>query len=156
MPDKKPTYREINGTTRVGDFLRKLGKSDMLKSVLQAGSNYGIPFLDIVGDMITTSSELDEKEKAHALKLLEYDITEAKEISKRWSNDMLSDSFLSKNVRPLILLYSWGLITVMIFFKDEINTAYITLIEGLAITVNLAYFGGRSWIKHKKIKNGNV
>ena len=150
--EKKPSYREINGTTRVGDFLRKIGQSDFLENIVRVAKERGLPFLSIVEDFITENKEIKLAEKNYALKLLEYDLNEAKEISSRWSADMLSDSFLSKNIRPLVLIYCWLLITVMIFFKNEINAAYITLIEGLAITVNAAYFGSRAFEKIVNIK----
>lgn len=148
----KPTYKEQNGTTRVGDFLRAIGKSDLLKSIVDSAKKMGVPFLDVVQDILLKNEELSKAEKEHALKILQYDITEAQEISKRWTSDMLSDSFLSKNIRPIILLYSWVLITMMIFFRNEINEAYIKLIETIAFAVNIAYFGGRSVTKMFKLK----
>ena len=152
MPTEKPTYKELNGTTRIGDFLRKLGKSDFLSSVFKTAENLGVPFIDIIGDILLANKEISEADKLKAIELIKFDIEEAKEVSKRWSNDMLSDSFLSKNIRPMVLIYSWILITLMIFFKNEINEAYITLIQGLAISVNVAYFGGREISKITKIK----
>ena len=44
-------------------------------------------------------------DKEEALKLLEMDIVEMQEVSKRWSSDMSSDSWLSKNVRPMMLIF---------------------------------------------------
>lgn len=151
-PGKK-TYREINGSTRVGDFLRKIGRSDILADVISLAKNSGLPFLDVVGDVLLRNKDIAEADQRMAFSLLERDIKESAEISARWSNDMLSDSWLSKNIRPLVLVYSWILISIMIFFKNEINDAYIVLVQGLAISVNVAYFGGREWSKVIKLKN---
>ncbi len=114
--EKKPSYKDINGTTRVGDFLRSIGQSQILESALKIATTGGLGIFDVVRELITKSKEIGESERVYALKMLDYDIQEQEEISKRWNSDMVSDSFLSKNVRPLILLYSWFLISLMIFF----------------------------------------
>ena len=78
-----------------------------------------------------------------------------KEISKRWSEDMASDSFLSKNVRPLTLIFLI-ISTVLIIFIDsgmidfEVNKRWISLLETVLMIVIGAYFGGRSFEKIKK------
>jgi len=78
-----------------------------------------------------------------------------KEISKRWSEDMASDSFLSKNVRPLTLIFLI-ISTVLIIFIDsgmidfQVNERWISLLETVLIIVIGAYFGGRSFEKIKK------
>ena len=99
------------------------------------------------------SKDLTELELKHSLSLLEFDLKENEEITKRHNSDMLSDSWLSKNVRPLILIYSWVLISIMIFFKNEIEMAYINMIQVLAVTVNSFYFGSRAYNKFQQIKN---
>lgn len=148
MPENKPTYKEENGTTRVGDFLRKIGKSDFLQTVVEFAKSSGLPFLDVVGEFITSSKEMEQFEIQLALKELEKDIEASKEISNRWKNDMISDSWLSKNIRPMVLIYSWVLITGMIILytnvtESFINDPFIILVGNLAISVNVAYFGGR-------------
>ena len=78
-----------------------------------------------------------------------------KEISKRWSEDMASDSFLSKNVRPLTLIFLI-ISTVLIIFIDsgmidfKVNERWISLLETVLMIVIGAYFGGRSFEKIKK------
>lgn len=78
-----------------------------------------------------------------------------KEISKRWSEDMASDSFLSKNVRPLTLIFLI-ISTVLIIFIDsgmidfQVNERWISLLETVLMIVIGAYFGGRSFEKIKK------
>jgi len=78
-----------------------------------------------------------------------------KEISKRWSEDMASDSFLSKNVRPLTLIFLI-ISTVLIIFIDsgmidfKVNERWISLLETVLMIVIGAYFGGRSFEKIRK------
>jgi uncharacterized protein YabN with tetrapyrrole methylase and pyrophosphatase domain len=77
-------------------------------------------------------------------------------VSDRWKADMTSDSTLSKNVRPIILLYSWLLFTVIIvaaFFKIQLPDSYVPLIITLFTLVNGAYFGSRGYEKIMAIKN---
>tara|TARA_R100000935_G_scaffold11677_1_gene23345 strand:+ start:931 stop:1329 length:399 start_codon:yes stop_codon:yes gene_type:complete len=76
-------------------------------------------------------------------------------VTERWKNDMNSDSWLSKNVRPLVLLFLVGS-TVLIVFIDagvlefEVKDNWIDLLQLILITVIGAYFGGRSFEKIKK------
>lgn len=145
--EKKPSYKDIHGTTRVGDWLRALGKSkaiDVTKEIIEG---------DIVGAIKTLlgSPELSEEEKQKAVELVRLDIEEQKGISKRWESDMASDSFLSKNVRPLSLIFL-TLATVILIYLDsflhlEVAEGWVNLLQNLLITVFFAYFGSRGYEK---------
>lgn len=78
------------------------------------------------------------------------------EISKRWNADMLSDSWLSKNVRPLTLASVMVFLILMTFFEgfgiSSVNERWIGLWEIVSITVIGAYFGARSYDKRTRIK----
>ena len=87
--------------TRVGKFLSKAAPN-ILKGVSDLVPDAGI--LKLVGGLISKDEVLTPKDKEEALKLLELDIIEIQEISKRWSADMSSDSWLSKNTRPMTLI----------------------------------------------------
>ena len=63
---------------------------------------------------------LTPKDKEEALKLLELDIIEMQEVSKRWSSDMSSDSWLSKNVRPMMLIFL-TISTWLLILMDSLN-----------------------------------
>jgi hypothetical protein len=68
---------------------------------------------------------------------------------------MNSDSFLSKNIRPLVLIYLTFIFTVLSFFDGNIGGfvvagQYIPIFQSLLITVYGAYFVGRSWEKGKR------
>ena len=82
---------------------------------------------------------------------------EENNITGRWTADMSSDSWLSKNSRPIVLLAMVGFLFLMIIFDSvninfEVKESYITLIETLLITVVVAYFGSRGVEKYQAIK----
>jgi hypothetical protein len=78
-----------------------------------------------------------------------------KEITSRWQADMASDSWLSKNIRPLVLLFL-VVSTVLLIFIDAgtikfvVESKWTDLLQLVLITVIGAYFGGRSIEKTKK------
>ena len=76
-------------------------------------------------------------------------------VTERWKNDMNSDSWLSKNVRPLVLLFLVGSTVLMVFIdagvlEFEVKDNWIDLLQLVLITVIGAYFGGRSYEKVKR------
>ena len=90
-----------------------------------------------------------------ALKLLEQDITEMQEISKRWESDMKSDNELSKNVRPLTLIFMTISLVTLIFLDStfidfQFEEVHIETLKQLCSVVYIAYFGGRSYEKTRK------
>jgi len=159
MPDKKPTYRERNGSTRVGDALRwlaKQGKQVAPELLDIAGSLTGVDGLDKLADKIRGIEELTDFDKKMLIEQIELDKEEFKSISQRWDSDMTSDSWLSKNIRPLSL----GFLTfsaVLLVFIDagsinfEVSQEWISLLQILLLTIYSAYFGGRTIEKFKKI-----
>tara|TARA_R110000751_G_scaffold141925_1_gene245416 strand:+ start:849 stop:1241 length:393 start_codon:yes stop_codon:yes gene_type:complete len=78
-----------------------------------------------------------------------------KNITERWRHDMASDSWLSKNVRPMVLIFL-VVCTVLMIFIDAgsinfvVEEKWTSLLEIVLITVIGAYFGGRSFEKIKK------
>ena len=83
---------------------------------------------------------------------------EQKNVTDRWKSDMTSDSYLSKTVRPAVLIF---LIfsTILLIFIDSgfitfvVNDEWKDLLKVLLVTVVAACFGGRSYEKGTKIKN---
>ena len=77
-------------------------------------------------------------------------------VSERWSSDMKSDSWLSKNTRPLTLIYLTLCMSVFVVLDStvilEINQGWVSLLEALLITVYVAYFGSRGAEKITKIR----
>jgi hypothetical protein len=78
-----------------------------------------------------------------------------KNVTERWKSDMTSDSWLSKNVRPLVLIFL-VVCTMLLIFIDggvlsfQIEEKWTSLLEIVLITVIASYFGGRSFEKIKK------
>ncbi len=112
----------------------------------------------IIDDLVTTDEErLAAKHKIE--KLLEQADKDAQDqVTARWESDMKSDSFLSKNIRPMVLIYLTFIFSVLAFFDGNIGEFsiaedYIPIFQSLLITVYGAYFVGRTWEKGKKISN---
>ena len=101
--------------------------------------------------------EMNKLEKSHLEAVADYD----KEISKRHAVDMASDSWLSKNVRPLTLIFMTVTVmalaysTIFILDKEDISLVepWISLFTVLLVTIYGFYFAGRTVEKSQKIKN---
>jgi hypothetical protein len=151
MPDKK-TYKEKNGTTRVGDALRwlvKQGKTIAPEILDLAGNITGIDGLNKLSDAISNDKQLTEVDKQLLLAELQQDVIEMQETTKRWQYDMSSDSWLSKNIRPLSLAFLTLTLFIYIILDSSINgfsinTAWIDLLSSLLLLVYGGYFGMRS------------
>ena len=149
-------YKDKNGTTKVGDFLR--GVKDVAPDILNlAGNITGIEVLGVLGDKIKGSDTLTPIEKETALKLLEIDKAEMEEVTKRWQADLNSDNSLSKNVRPLVMMFLTLSMALFIIidssFKDfKVREDWISLLSSLLLLVYGAYFGGRSLEKIQKLR----
>jgi hypothetical protein len=139
--------------TRVGKFLTKVAPN-ILKGVSDIVPDAGI--LKLVGSLISKDEVLTPKDKEEALKLLELDIIEMQEVSKRWVSDMSSDSYLSKNVRPMMLIFL-TISTWLLILMDSLNIDFgvgiewIDLLKSLLIVVYVSYFGSRGIEKYKYI-----
>ena len=150
-------YKEKKGKTRVGNFLKSI--KGVAPEVLNlVGNVTGMDMLKNLGNAIKNDPIMSEDDKATAQELLKLDISEMEEVTKRWSSDMVSDSWLSKNIRPIVL--AWLVIFVSLFaVVDSIDTidftveaAWITLFSTLLVTVIVSYFGSRGVEKYQKIK----
>ena len=146
MPKKK--FKD----TKVGQFL--LGKSGVLDSLADVLPDKGL--LGVVKNLIDRDETLPPPDKEMALKLLEQDIAEMNNVSVRWNSDMKSDSWLSKNTRPMTLIFLTLAMTIFIVLDStillEIKDGWVSLMEALLITVYVAYFGSRGAEKITKIK----
>ena len=157
----KQSYKDKNGTTRVGDALRwlvKQGKNVAPGIIELAGNITGIESLKLLSKKIKDDTIIDPKDKELLLKELEYDMLEMSEITKRWESDMLSDSFLSKNIRPLSLAFLTITLFIYImldsFFEGfSIDKEWIDLLSSLLLLVYSGYYGTRSYEKITSMKN---
>ena len=107
-------------------------------------------------DNLSTSKEekLEAKRKLKEL-IMNHEVEMEKQITDRWSADMNSDSWLSKNVRPMVLIFLI-VCTMLLIFIDAgavefvVEEKWTDLLQLTLITVIGAYFGGRSVEKLKK------
>ncbi|MGB0880927.1 MAG: 3TM-type holin [Polaribacter sp.] len=129
-----------------------------MKKLLSLLSGGLIKDVGNVIDKLTTTDEERLAAKQKIQELLEKADQDAQtQISERWKLDMQSDSFLSKNIRPLVLIYLTVIFTALAFFDGNIGgfkvaEEYIPIFQSLLITVYGAYFVGRTWEKSKKSK----
>ena len=109
----------------------------------------------VIDNLHTSKEEKLEAERKIKELVASYQNTLEKEISSRWNADMKSDSWLSKNVRPLVLVFL-VVATVLMIFIDAgtinfvVEAKWTDLLQLVLITVIGAYFGGRSLEKTKK------
>jgi hypothetical protein len=92
-------------------------------------------------------AELTKIQNEGKLAELNADNIEAQEISKRWDADMKSDSWLSKNVRPMTLvalLVAYFIFATASAFGIEVTQAYVELLGQMIMLIVSAYFGGRT------------
>jgi len=128
-----------------------------MKKIIQWLSGGVIKEVGNVIDKLTTTEEERLEVKKQIQQILEdADSKAQEEVSKRWEADMKSDSFLSKNIRPMILIYLTVIFTSLAFFDGNIGEfglakEYIPIFQTLLVTVYGAYFVGRTWEKAKSI-----
>ena len=128
----------------------------MLKNLLSGGAAELVKNVGGVLDNLTTSKEekLEAERKIKEL-IANYEVEMEKNITSRWEADLKSDSWLSKNVRPMTLMFLI-VCTMLLIFIDagvinfNVRDSYVDLLQIVLITVIGAYFGGRSFEKIKK------
>jgi len=109
----------------------------------------------VIDNLHTSKEEKLEAERKIKELVASYEIEMEKQISDRWKADMNSDSWLSKNVRPMVLVFLVVSTVLMIFIDAgtinfEVEPKWTDLLQLVLITVIGAYFGGRSIEKRKK------
>ena len=140
--------------TKIGAFLANKAPK-VLQALGDVLPNQGT--LGVVKNLISSDNKIKAADKEMAMKLIEQDLTEMENVSKRWSSDMKSDSWLSKNTRPLTLIYLTLASTTLMILDSfhsilfSIDTAWVELLKTLLITVYVAYFGSRGAEKITKI-----
>jgi len=149
MSNPKKKFKD----TKVGKFL--LGKSGLVNTIGDVLPNKGV--FGIIKNLIDKDPDLPPQDKETALKLLEMDIIEMENVSKRWDSDMKSDSWLSKNTRPLTLIYLTVITTLYIILDSldiafDIDSSWVELLKTLLVTIYVAYFGSRGFEKYQTIK----
>ena len=109
----------------------------------------------VVDNLHTSKEEKLEAERKIKEIIANHEAEMEKNITSRWEADLKSDSWLSKNVRPLVLVFLI-VCTMLLIFIDagalnfEVKSSWVDLLQLVLITVIGAYFGGRSLEKVKK------
>ena len=129
---------------------------NVLSKIFSSGAGELVKSVGGVIDNLTTSKEekLEAERKIQDL-IANHEVEMEKNITERWKMDMQSDSWLSKNIRPLVLVFL-VVSTVLMIFIDAgtinfvVEDKWTDLLQLVLITVIGAYFGGRSLEKVKK------
>lgn len=126
-----------------------------MKKLLQLITGGLVKDIGEVIDKVTTTDEERLEAKRKIQQLLEKADNDAQtQVTERWKFDMQSDSFLSKNIRPLVMVFLTTVFTLLAFTdgnigKFSIQKEYIPIFQTLLVTVYGAYFVGRTWEKGK-------
>tara|TARA_Y100001937_G_scaffold105519_1_gene146434 strand:+ start:5171 stop:5563 length:393 start_codon:yes stop_codon:yes gene_type:complete len=128
----------------------------IISKILSSGATELVKGVGGVIDNLHTSKE--EKLAAEAKikdMIMGYEAEMQKQVTERWKMDMQSDSWLSKNIRPLVLVFLVVSTVLLIFIdagaiKFTVQDKWTDLLQLVLITVIGAYFGGRSLEKVKK------
>jgi len=130
--------------------------ANILGKIFSAGASELVKSVGGVIDNLHTSKEekLAAEQKIQQL-ISDHEAKMEQNITDRWSVDMKSDSWLSKNVRPMVLIFLVTSTVLMIFIdagtiKFVVEEKWTDLLQVVLITVIGAYFGGRSLEKAKK------
>ena len=128
----------------------------ILTKIFSSGATELVKGVGGVIDNLHTSKEekLAAEQKIKEL-ISNYEVEMEKTITDRWKADMNSDSWLAKNVRPLVLIFLVLSTVLMIFIdagtiKFQVESKWTDLLQLVLITVIGAYFGGRTLEKSKK------
>ena len=130
-------------------------KNILAKLFVGAGGSIAEKISGIIDKHTFSKVEKAQFEKEMAQVWIDAEADIQKNVTERWKTDMNSDSWLSKNVRPLVLIFLVVSTVLMVFIDAgvisfEVKTSWIDLLQLVLITVIGAYFGGRSYEKIKK------
>ena len=128
----------------------------IISKIFSGGADKLVESVGGVLDNLTTTKEekLEAKRKLEEL-ILNHEAEMQRNVTDRWKADMNSDSWLSKNVRPLVLIFLVVCTVLMIFIdagtiEFDVEAKWTDLLQIVLITVIGAYFGGRSLEKSKR------
>ena len=150
---KNPKLKKNGGEgTFVGNALRFLaeqGKTISPAILDIAGTITGVEGLSALGDAIRGDKAMSQPDKDLLIRQIELEITMEQEITKRWEADLHSDSFWSKNIRPMTLAFLLFCMFIFIMLDSslegfKIKEEWIGLLKGLLMTAVGGYFVVRS------------
>ena len=111
---------------------------------------------NVIDKLTTTEEERLEAKRQLQIIFEEADNNAQQQVTDRWNADMNSDSWLAKNIRPLVLVFLTFVFSLLAFTDGNIGDfkiakEYIPIFQTLLVTVYGAYFVGRTWEKAKSI-----
>lgn len=157
MSDNPKLKKNGGKGTKVGNFLRSINFSKAGEVIANLATGDIKAAFAVLSDK---DNGLTEAEREYSLKVMQLDIEEMASVTERWSADMNSDSLLSKNVRPLSLIFL-TVTTVVLIFLDSFSkdivvpSEWIELLKSLLLGIYIAYFGSRGLEKYKTISVKN-
>mgnify|MGYP003642442793 FL=1 len=139
--------------TKIGKFLQSINFGKVAEVVGNVVSGNWKGAIDVISNK---DNGMTDAEREFALAVMKLDMQEMESVTKRWDSDMTSDSWLSKNVRPMALIFLTFFTMLLIyldFYDDTIQvpTEWIELLKSLLLGVYIAYFGSRGLNKYKSI-----
>jgi len=141
---------------KILNWLKKNGKEHLGNALEMIGENTSIPIvsalLDGIGEKLQNDKTLTPEQLKEVNDLIKLDV---QSVTTRWESDNKQELKLPKLIRPIVLGYTWLLLTVLIVlyaFGVDIDSTYLDIFEILALTVNGAYFGARTVEKYHKQK----
>ena len=140
--------------TFFGNLLRGIAKTGKTVAPKLIDAITGGKVSDII-EAITGDTELTEIEKQMLVKELEQDVIEMQEVTKRWESDNQTDSYLTRNIRPLSLAFlTASMFTYIILDSSlegfKIDEQWISLLGNLLMLAYGGYFGARTLEKIRK------
>lgn len=137
--------------TKVGIWLKEKAP-EVLDTVGELLPDQGA--LGVVKRLIDLEPNMSAQEKMEFQKMLmDYESNAQDNVTERWKSDMMSDSWLSKNIRPMMLIFLILSFTIFVTIDSiikisfELKDAYIDMLQILMTTAFTAYFAGRSYEK---------
>jgi hypothetical protein len=140
--------------TKVGKVL--LGAASIINPTLGSVLEGVLSPQEAISEIIKADIPQEDKIKLQTL-IYEQQVKEMEEISERWKYDASSDSWLSKNVRPMVLIWCIVVFTIAGIIDSidnvpfQISSLWNTTFENVMMAVVLAYFGGRTTEKATNI-----
>ena len=127
----------------------------ILGKIFSSGASDLVKNVGVIDNLHTSKEEKLEAQRKLQELVANYEVEIEKNVTDRWKSDMNSDSWLSKNVRPLVLIFLVVSTVLMIFIDAgsisfSVEEKWTDLLQITLITVIGAYFGGRSLEKRKR------
>jgi uncharacterized membrane protein (DUF106 family) len=129
---------------------------DPISLILGVGSKLIDKFFPDPEQKAKAQIELLQMQQNGELAQINADIAEQQELTKRQQSDMASDSWLSKNIRPMTLIAILGgyfTFAMMSAFEMDTNKAYVELLGQWGMLIMSFYFGGRTLEKIMDMKS---